>query len=786
MHLSTHYELTHESNYFFWNIHSCYCTFCFFYAEVIVGNIFKKQATDNLRIIAEQSESIYLAFLGSIRVRALDWASDSTIRNITKTILDAPVASLERSRTAQEFATYLTEVKMPLDKTVFLVDLLDKNGIVIASTQPKRIGNDERAEEVAHTKVHDFDATIHSEFNEVFFGTIIIDGEAAPTPSMSATVRIFDIDKNGEHIPLDAVLLIYFSNAKEIADVLGSGESVYAVSSGQMERLTNKALLEGYQTSEVYLVNNERILVTPTRLIKNVEVKQKVETLPVRECLENNKEISEEYDNYQGVRVLGASMCFRNEGIVVITEIEKSEIFAPLTDLNRSTAFVGLIALIFGTFMVIFFVQKNLTRISSIILAARRVASGDLSVQIDVTTKDEIGYLASVFNTMIASIRDNQENLQKAKSNVEKEKVKDEALLVSIGEGILATDDTGRITIMNRVAERIIGWNVADVIGKKATEVILVMDGNDKMVPPDEHAISTTLTTGTTVMSNTTQYVHKITGKRTPVAVMVNPVILEGKLIGALATFRDITKEKEIEQMRIDLLSLASHQLRTPLSGTKWLIETLRKGIHGPLTKAQREYLDEIYKINEHMTSLVFDMLSALRIESGATSFKQSTISIASLFETISTTMTPAAKAKNVTLRIDGADTNIMITTAPELLRNVLESFVSNAITYSPSGKEILMSLKKEPSALIISVKDSGIGIPKKEQQHIFSRFYRASNAKTFNTRGSGLGLYIASMLSKKIGVLLSFESDEEKGSTFYVHIPYSNSEQLSTRKTNV
>ncbi|KKS13739.1 MAG: Sensor protein, partial [Candidatus Daviesbacteria bacterium GW2011_GWB1_41_5] len=124
--------------------------------------------------------------------------------------------------------------------------------------------------------------------------------------------------------------------------MLGSGENVYAVSSGQMDRLTNKALLEGYLTSEIYLVNSERILVTPTRLIKNVEVKQKVETFPVQECLENGREISGEYDNYLGVRVLGASMCFRNEGIVVITEVAKSEIFAPLTDLNRSTSFIGI------------------------------------------------------------------------------------------------------------------------------------------------------------------------------------------------------------------------------------------------------------------------------------------------------------------------------------------------------------------------------------------------------------------------------------------------------------
>ncbi len=131
-----------------------------FYAEYVVGNVFKKQAGSNLRIIAEQSEGTYLAFLGSMKGRVLDWTSDNTIRGITKQILDAPAGSPLRARLAKEFADYLSEKKMPYDKTIFLTELLDKNGIVIASTRPERIGNDERNEERIHQKVHDFDSTI--------------------------------------------------------------------------------------------------------------------------------------------------------------------------------------------------------------------------------------------------------------------------------------------------------------------------------------------------------------------------------------------------------------------------------------------------------------------------------------------------------------------------------------------------------------------------------------------------------------------------------------------------
>ena len=883
-----------------------------FYAEYVVNDTFKKQTTNNLRIIAEQSESTYLAFLGSIQVRALDWTSDSTIRNIAKTILNTSLGSPERARAAKEFGTYLTNVKMPLDKTVSIVDLLDRDGIVIASTQPERIGKNEKDEEAEHRKVHDIASAVTSKFGEVFFGTIVVNSEENPEPTMNATVRLFDVKENGEYVPLDAVMLIYLSNTAEIADVLGSGKSVYTGSSENMGRLTNKALLESYRTSNIYLVNNDRIMVTPMRSMKDMGLYEKSDTLPVRECLEHEREISEEYDNHEGVRVLGASMCFRNEGIVLIVEIEKNEILAPLYILIRSIIVGGLIILIIGVIIVFFFVRRPLMNVNNMILAAKKVAQGDLSAQITISSRDEIGYLATVFNSMVTSIRDAQQKLQSSKQeietekanlkkaqeiahvgswilnvstnqltwsdevyhifevrrgrpldydyfiskvhpddrarvnqewgdalrgtpydiehrilvnnsikwvreradfefdenhkllraigtvqdvtkrkiieedlriqreelarmnvNLQKEAAKDEALLTSIGEGVLATDNIGNIVVMNRAAEQILGLHAAEVAGKKATDVIAVINEHGDTVSPEEHAISVALKTSATITTSALQYVNKKSGKQTPVAVTVNPVMLEGKLIGVIAIFRDITQERELEETRRDLLSLASHQLRTPLSGTKWLIETLMRGLHGPLTKEQKEYLDEIYKINERMATLVQDMLSALRIESSTGPFEQRAVSIASIFDAVGTTMNPAAKAKNITLHVEPTDTETILTTAPELLGNILESLVSNAITYSPAGKNISIDLRKEPGMITIAIRDSGIGIPKKEHGHIFKRFYRASNAKTYNTRGTGLGLYIASMLAKKIGVLLSFDSETGKGSTFYVHIPY-------------
>lgn len=761
-----------------------------FYAENVVGNVFKKQAVNNLRIIAEQSESAYLSFLGSMKVRVLDWTSDNTVRGITKALLAAPEGSSARALASREFTTYMNEKKMPFDKTIFLADILDKNGVVIASTEPKRIGQNEKIEEIEHRKVHDFDRTITSNFGEVYFGTIVLNGEDGNRdPVLNVTVRLFDIEKNGEIKPLDAVLLVYFSNVMQIADVLGSGTSIYAGLPTITGRQTSRALMESYLTSDLYLVNNERLMVTPTRTVRDVKVKQKVDTLPVRECLENGKEISGEYENYRGVRVLGASMCFQKEGVVVLVEVERNEIFAPLTTLVQSTTIFGSIAFIFGIVIVAIFIGRHLARINEVVVVAKRVEKGDLDTHVAVKTEDELGYLASSFNNMIASVRNVQKELRAAKYKAEEEKAKDEALLASLGEGMIATDKSGNIIAINRVAETLLGLNAADVIGKKAVDVYEVLTENGKEVSREQRLVSTETTTAPKLM----QYHQKDDGY-IPVATTITPVMLDGKVIGSIEIFRDITKEKEIEKTRGDLLSLASHQLRTPLSGTKWLIETLKRGLHGPLTEGQTEYLNEIYKINERMTGLVHDMLDVLRMEGDGAHAKKEKISTKALLSTVFETLRSAAESKKITIRLPETE-DYTISSDPLLLGNILESIVTNAINYSEPGQEVVISLgqrlrsnrapqmldahtklvdssHESPDELIVAVKDSGIGIPRNEQRQIFERFYRASNAKTFDTRGSGLGLYIAAMLAKKIGARLSFESEAGKGSTFYIHLP--------------
>lgn len=371
--------------------------------------------------------------------------------------------------------------------------------------------------------------------------------------------------------------------------------------------------------------------------------------------------------------------------------------------------------------------------------------------------------------------------IERNRQSLREHQLLDRILLENIGEAVVATDAEGIITKANGAARKMLGWSEGDLIGTDIVKSIPCLDKSGDEIPKNNRPGF--IATHQKISCAIEGYVVAKNGNKIPVAGVVNPVLLNNKTIATVGTFRDTTKEREMEKMRLDLLSLASHQLRTPLSGTKWLIETLKKGIHGKLTKKQTEYVDELYKINERMTGLVSDMLSTLRIETGFEEVKNETIAIQSMFDNIALSMSSAAQARNISLEFITSDKGAKIITAPELLRNILENLASNAIKYSHPKNQVIVTYKKKDNTAVFSVKDFGIGIPESEKGQLFNRFFRASNARTFNTTSSGLGLYIVATLTQKIGGKISFESVENQGSTFLLEIPLQESQSIALKK---
>jgi PAS domain S-box-containing protein len=252
--------------------------------------------------------------------------------------------------------------------------------------------------------------------------------------------------------------------------------------------------------------------------------------------------------------------------------------------------------------------------------------------------------------------------------------------------------------------------------------------------------------------------------------VMENP--LSGKNSG-LAMIFDITEEKLLDKQKTEFVSLASHQLRTPLATAKWYTEMLISGDIGELLPKQKEYLDKLHIANEEMIDLVDVLLNVSRIEMGTLPIDKKTINLEELTENVLTEFSVEIAQKDIHIEKKYDDNLKNITSDPKLLRIVIQNLISNAIKYTP--KEGFVSITFEESLIggkKIIISDTGIGIPKEAQNRIFTKLYRADNARGLeNVSGSGLGLYLVKSIIGSMGGNISFASEENKGSIFTINL---------------
>ena len=362
-------------------------------------------------------------------------------------------------------------------------------------------------------------------------------------------------------------------------------------------------------------------------------------------------------------------------------------------------------------------------------------------------------------------------DIHSGESELHLEKEQSEALLASIGDGVFGVTLDRKIGVFNRAAEQITGFNSVNVTGKPYHEVLKFVGDDGNALGYD--VIEEVFKTGKTAMLPKKASILSRDGKKIPVSDSAAPVRdAQGSVTGVVVAFRDVTKEHELENIKMEFLSLASHQLRTPLSGIKWLIETLDAEKIGPLTKEQKEYVHFILQNNDRMIKLVNDLLSVIRLEGETPSVNASTFTLKELLDEIYEGLHFVAERGGIvfTLEVPG---EIQITSDRVLLKTIIDVFVSNAIVYSKKGGRIVLVAKLDGEFVQFSVSDDGIGIPKEERKNIFSKFYRASNAKVVRPEGTGLGLYVSKFLADIIGGVIQVESEEGKGSIFRLTVPF-------------
>jgi PAS domain S-box-containing protein len=568
------------------------------------------------------------------------------------------------------------------------------------------------------------------------------------------------------------------------------------------------AEISGTTTGENFLVNENYTFLGGSRFLSKDDIlTRKIETQNVKECFdpeeiklteqdENYNAPLKNYIDYRNKNIIGTHHYIPEAGWCLITKQDASEVFAPSL---RMTLIIVLISLLSSAILIPFisYITGRITKsIASLQAEVNLAGSGSSENVITVKSNDEVGQLAEAFRKMLQVLKKSREDVdkkveeqtgelkkqsvelqeqQKAILNilddVEKEKIQAEKLAAIVKystEAILAKTLDGIITEWNSGAENLYGWTAKEIIGKNIKTIV----PQEKYAEVDE--IIGKVGKGDMVEHFQTVRIKK-DGEKVDISLSASPIKdSSGKIIGISVIALDITKEKQIDKAKTEFVSLASHQLRTPLSTINWYSEMLLGGDAGKLNKEQKEFLQQIYTGNQRMVDLVNALLNVSRLELGTFVIDPEVCDLKDIAKKVIADILPQMKTKKQTFKEEYAKDLPKASVDKKFVDIIMQNLLSNAMKYTPEGGEIKFSISKDKDNFIISVADTGMGIPKNQQEKIFTKMFRADNVRESDTVGTGLGLYMVKSILEQSGGKIWFESTENKGTTFFIAIPLS------------
>jgi PAS domain S-box-containing protein len=347
---------------------------------------------------------------------------------------------------------------------------------------------------------------------------------------------------------------------------------------------------------------------------------------------------------------------------------------------------------------------------------------------------------------------------------------REEAMLDGMGEGVAMTDNGDKITYLNPAGAQILHLTPKEARGRRWMEVAgHPTDLQGKPIAEKDRGSAHALEGGKP-FTVTYRYTRPDGTTFASIATAA-PVIHEGTQIGAITVFQDITDHVEIERERSELLSIASHQMRTPLTVIRWIAEMLLRGDVGKISREQRKQIANLKETSDRLGSLLNDLLNVSRLESGKLTATAAPTDLTALLKKAAEDVAPLAAEKKQKL-----DVKVPRLPKPSidgrLIAEATTNLLSNAIKYTPEGGRVTLKAELRDVDVLISVRDTGIGIPAAQQANIFRKFFRAENAVDSGAEGTGLGLYVVKQIVELSGGTLTFESVQGKGTTFFYTLP--------------
>jgi PAS domain S-box-containing protein len=346
-----------------------------------------------------------------------------------------------------------------------------------------------------------------------------------------------------------------------------------------------------------------------------------------------------------------------------------------------------------------------------------------------------------------------------------------EAVFKFAEEGICIFDRNGRIIGFNPAATKLTGYSNSEVIGKAFTDVV-------KTVSPEGVNLSAlspirrVLGEGE-VVAKREQLLQGKNGTTIWTEISYSPIFNDdGQVTSGIAVISNIQKEREVEAVKSDFISIVSHELRTPLTAIKGFLSMLLQRDFGELSDKQFHFLNRVYTVNQRMIALVEDLLDMSHIESGKIKLKITPLAMEPLISDVVTELASKGFERQIMLKVNRKHKLPLVLADEVRLRQILVNLIDNAIKYSLPKSEVVIDFKVQGGELITSVKDQGVGITAAHIERLFQRFGRIYNPMSMQAGGTGLGLYIVKNLVESHGGRIWVTSREGKGSKFSFTLP--------------
>ncbi|WP_177239699.1 ATP-binding protein [Thermoactinomyces sp. DSM 45891] len=408
-------------------------------------------------------------------------------------------------------------------------------------------------------------------------------------------------------------------------------------------------------------------------------------------------------------------------------------------------------AMIIVSILIVIMTRTITVPVKEIKEQATAMAEGDFNRRVDVRSTDEIGKLAKAFNHLAS-------HLQTALTQKEEEKEKLETVLSDMSDGVIATNRSGAIIVKNERSEQILNQEIK--LGEMLNSVLPLSEPVQFPITQELH--------------NLIRVQHDDQDDPLYIKLTFTPLKQKrNKATGTIVVLKDVTEEERLDRQRKEFVANVSHELRTPLTTIKSYLEALEDGALEQPELAMR-FLQVSRTEADRMTRLINDLLQLSRLDAKQSRFDKKIMYLEDVLEDVADRFIFQCKQKAIKLTLRHADEELpRIYADRDKMDQVLDNLLSNAVKFTPHGGSVTISSRLRPDGLIeVAITDTGMGIPKKDLERIFERFYRVDKARAREQGGTGLGLAIVQEIIKAHEGIVWIESKEQKGTTVFFALP--------------